>query len=187
MKHPFVLTIMILLAGFVPRVIIGQTSPDSITVIPVDKTTGKITYQEVVMEDGTQNDFFNRAVGWVNQTYKNPTSVTTVRDPETGVIEGNYRFKLYKLTEEQVNMEWGTILYSFKLEFKEGRYRYTFHDFLLKADSRFPIERWLDPTSVDYSEENNQKLKQVDDHMKSLIHSLTLAMQPKPVKQEEPW
>ncbi len=164
-----------------------QVIRDSVTVVPVDPTTGLITYQEVVNEEGTKNDFFNRAVAWVNQTFKNPTSVTTVRDPQTGKIEGNYRFKIYQTTEEQVNMEWATILYSFRLEFKDGRYRYTFYDLLLKTESRYPIEHWLDQSRPDYSPDCSLKLKRVDEYMQQLVGSLKTSMKPKATKQEVEW
>ncbi len=182
-----ILTVTTLLIYFFGLDAFSQIRTDSLNLIPVDNTTGLITYQEVVPEEGTKNDFFNRAVGWVNETYKNPTSVTTVRDPQTGKIEGNYRFKIYQASDEQVNMEWGTILYSFRLEFKDGRYRYTFYDFLLKTESRFPIERWLDKTSPDYSKDWDMKLQKVDEYMSNLIRSLKTAMEPKAVKQESEW
>ena len=166
---------------------VHQEIRDSWTIVPVDKTTGLINYEEVVPEEGTKNDFFNRAVAWVNQTYKNPTSVTTVRDPQTGKIEGNYRLKIYQTTEDQAGMEWGTILYSFRLEFKDGRYRYSFYDFLLKTDSRYPIERWLDKTHTDYTPECDLKLRKVDEHMQNLINTLKQSMKPKAVKQEAEW
>ena len=166
---------------------IHQEIRDSVTIVPVDKTTGLITYEEVVTEEGTKNDFFNRAVAWVNETYKNPTSVTTVRDPQTGKIEGNYRLKIYQSTEDQAGMEWGTILYSFRLEFKDGRYRYSFYDFLLKTDSRYPIERWLDKTRPDYTQDCDLKLREVDEFMQNLIQTLKLSMKPKAVKQEAEW
>ena len=166
---------------------IHQEIRDSVTIVPVDKTTGLITYEEVVTEEGTKNDFFNRAVAWVNETYKNPTSVTTVRDPQTGKIEGNYRLKIYQSTEDQAGMEWGTILYSFRLEFKDGRYRYSFYDFLLKTDSRYPIERWLDKTRPDYTQDCDLKLREVDEFMQNLIQTLKLSMKPKAIKQEAEW
>jgi len=164
-----------------------QVRPDSLSVVPVDKTTGMINYQEVVTEEGTKNDFFNRAVAWVNETYKNPTSVTTVRDPQTGKIEGNYRLKIYQSSQAQEGMEWGTILYSFRLEFKDGRYRYYFYDFLLKTDSRYPIERWLDRSRPDYSPDCDLKLQKVDEFMQNLILTLKQSMKPKAVKEEAEW
>jgi hypothetical protein len=141
----------------------------------------------VVQEQGMKNDFFNRAVGWINKTYKNPANVTTLRDPQTGKIEGNYRFRIYMTTSEGVNMDWGTILYSFRLEFKDNRYKYTFYDFLLQATSRYPLERWLDKNDPSYNETCNSKLKKVNEQMQELIAGLKQAMKPAPVKKDEHW
>ncbi len=188
-RNPIV-TALVLIALSATMNVFGQTTNQAIrdsVSIPIDATTGQITYQEVVNEEGTKNDFFNRAVAWVNETYKNPTSVTTVRDPQTGKIEGNYRFKIYKTTEEQVNMEWATILYSFRLEFKDGRYRYTFYDLLLKTESRYPIERWLDKSRPDYSPDCDLMLQRVNEYMQNITGSLKTAMRPKAVKQEVEW
>lgn len=159
-----------------------------IQLVPVDHKTKLITYQEVVSEDGTANDFFNRAVNWVNITYKNPTSVTSVRDPQSGIIEGSYRFRIYKATEEEnVDMEWGTILYTFKLEFKEERYRYSFTNFLLKASSRYPLERWLNKDDPAYNTQNEEKLMKVNLFMEELVSSLKVTMKPVEVIEEEEW
>jgi hypothetical protein len=184
MKH---LNISIALLWASLATVLGQVTENRLSLVPVDETTGQIIYQEVVMEEGTPNDLFNRAIGWINETYKNPTSVTTVRDPVSGKIEGNHRFKIYKDLDEAVDMEWGTILYSFKLEFKEGRYRYSFYDFLLKATSNYPLERWLDPADPDYNETCPAKLQKVHQAMKSLIESLKLKMEPIVTKEEAEW
>ncbi len=188
MLNPKTTVLVLILAALLAGMkVTSQPIPDSVSVVPVDPTTGLITYQEVVNEEGTKNDFFNRSVAWVNETYKNPTSVTTVRDPQTGKIEGNYRFKIYQTTEEQVSMEWATILYSFRLEFKDGRYRYTFYDLLLKTESRYPVERWLDKSRPDYSPDCDLKLQRVDEYMQSLISSLKASLKPKSVRQEVEW
>jgi len=167
--------------------VFSQEDEDVFPVVPVDSQTGLITYQDVVTEQGSASDFFNRAVNWVNKTYKNPTSVTSVRDPHSGIIEGNYRFRIYKTTIENTNIDWGTILYSFQLEFKEGRYRYTFTDFQLKQASRFPLERWLNIGDPVYNEECGEKLSRVDTYMKDFIQNLKDMMKPEIEVEEEEW
>jgi hypothetical protein len=185
LKLKYLATVVFIMTGI--STVRGQDGNVPDQLVPVDESTGMVIYQEVVSENGTKSDFFNRAVNWINEAYKNPTSVTTVRDPESGKIEGNYRFKIYKNVEEGIDMEWGTILYSFKLEFKDGRYRYSFYDFLLKADSKYPLERWLDPADPDYNETCVEKLQKVDAYMKDLIEDLELKMKPKETKQEVEW
>jgi hypothetical protein len=67
--------------------------------VPIDEETGLITYQEVVEEEGTKQEYFNRAIGWINSYYKNPVDVTKTRDPQSGIIKGIHRFKI-KNTDE---------------------------------------------------------------------------------------
>lgn len=193
MKKIIFVLVALLMAGSISNPTWAQTEEEEeveveVQLVPVDSKTKLITYQEVVDEEGTANDFFNRAVNWVNNTYKNPTSVTSVRDPHSGIIEGNYRFRIYKATqEENVDMEWGTILYSFKLEFKEGRYRYSFTNFLLKAASRYPLERWLNKDDLDYNTQNVEKLQKVNEFMVELTSSLKTYMKPVVEIEEESW
>ena len=176
------------MVGFLVYPTLAQEDEEKpVRLVPVDHKTKLITYQEVVSEEGTANDFFNRAVNWVNITYKNPTSVTSVRDPQSGIIEGNYRFRIYKATKENVDMEWGTILYTFKLEFKEGRYRYSFTNFLLKASSRYPLERWLNKDDPAYNTQNEEKLMKVNVFMEELVSSLKVTMKPVEEIEEEEW
>jgi hypothetical protein len=165
----------------------GQSAVASISAVPVDPDTQMITYTDVVHEPGTKNDFFNRAVAWINKTYKNPSDVTSVRDPQTGKIEGNHRFKIYTDTVDGTKMEWGTIIYSFKLEFKDGRYKYTFDQFLLNAPSKYPLERWLDKKDPSYSSTCVAKLEKVNETMNELINGLKEGMKPPKVKKEEDW
>jgi hypothetical protein len=64
------------------------------TALPVDEVTGLITYQDVVETTGNKLELFNRAIGWVNSFYVNPTDATKVRNPESGIIEIVHRFKI---------------------------------------------------------------------------------------------
>lgn len=57
--------------------------------IPVDESTGLITYQDVVQTTGNKLELFNRAVGWVNLYYVKPTEATKVRSPESGIFKNN--------------------------------------------------------------------------------------------------
>ncbi len=184
--HTLSLYISVVLAGLTMTAG-AQTAASVSPSVPVDSITETITYTGVVHEQGTKNDFYNRAVAWINKTYPNPSAVTTVRDPLSGKIEGGHRFKIYTDVEDGTKMEWGTILYSFKLEFKEGRYKYTFDHFLLNAPSKFPLERWLDKKDPAYNSTCDAKLVKVNDAMTELIDGLKEAMKPPKVRKEEDW
>ena len=170
---PFVLALLL-----IPCFLKAQHSP-----IPVDDETGLITYQEVVTEEGDRESFFNRSVGWINEYYANPVDVTKTRDPESGVIKGLHRIRLKNTLEDGTQTDAGTVQYEFILEFKEGRYRYTLTEFVLRQASKVPCEKWLnstDPQAKDY-------LKQLDEFAQSWISSLKEGMMPEVEKTEDEW
>jgi hypothetical protein len=68
------------------------------------------------------------------------------------------------------------ILYSLKLELRDGRYRYTMSDFTLRQASRFPVEGWLDKSDRAYNPNWDIYLGQVDEFALSLVESLVEAM-----------
>lgn len=152
-------------------------------VIPVDDETGLITYQEVVTEEGDKEVFFNRAISWINEYYSNPVDVTKTRNPETGIIKGLHRIRLKKTDADGVQMDAGTVQYRFSLEFKEGRYRYTLNEFVLRQASKIPAEKWLnktDPQSKSY-------LQQIDDFAQSWVSGLKAGMKPEVQKSDDDW
>ncbi|MCD4745439.1 MAG: DUF4468 domain-containing protein [Bacteroidales bacterium] len=159
----------------------------STTSLPIDEDTKLITYQEVVQETGTKDELFNRAVMWINFFYKNPVDVTKVRDPESGIIKGLHRFKIYKTDKKGNKTDAGVIMYSINLQFKEGRYRYTITDFILKQSSRFPIERWLNKDHRAYNSNWDDYLNQVNIFTNSLIKSLKKGMKPENKKTDDDW
>jgi len=154
--------------------------------LPVDEETKLITYKEVVQQEGTKSDLFNRAVEWINKTYKNPADVTKVRNPETGLIELIHRIEL-AYDEKGVNRSGGIIDYTLRIEMKEGRYRYTFTNFNLKQTSRVPIEKWLDKSDKAYTSSWDNYLFQVDKATRELIESLKKGMQPPVKKKIDEW
>ncbi len=154
--------------------------------VPVDPESKLIVYQEVVTQDGSKDTLYIRAIEWINSFFNNPQGVTSVRDRETGVIQGHHRVAM-KDTDEEGNVTVTTIVveFDFKIEAKEGRYRYTFNDFSMKATSKYPLERWLDKTDPTYLPKYDGYLGQVDTHIKSVIASLKKGMEPKKVKTDE--
>ncbi len=155
--------------------------------LPVDKETSLITYQDVVQEKGTKQEFFNRAIEWINDYYKNPVDVTKTRDPESGIIKGLHRFKFYNTDETGLKTDAGVIQYEFTLEFKEGRYRYTLTDFIFKQSSKIPVEKWMDKTDPQYNPVWDTYLDQVKEFALSWISSLKEGLQPRPEKKEDNW
>lgn len=155
--------------------------------LPIDEETGLITYREVVQEEGTKEKFFNRAISWINKFYKNPVDVTKTRDPESGVIKGLHRFKIKNTLEDGTKTDAGIVQYRFTLELKEGRYRYTLYEFVLRQGSKIPVEKWLDKKDPQYNPAWRDYLKQVDDFAEAWIESLKEGMKPEEAKKEDDW
>jgi len=153
--------------------------------VSVDPDTKKIVYREVVTMEGSKDTLYNRAMEWINSFYKNPQSVTTLRDPENGVILCAHRFAM-KETDEDGNVLTSNVIveYKLKIEAKEGRYRYTFDEFRKKDVSMFPLERWLDKADPQYTPKCEEYLSQVDTQIKEIIASLKKGMLPKVVKSD---
>lgn len=159
--------------------------PAGLSQVPVDETTKKITYKEVVTQEGIPAKMYNQCIEWVNANYVNAADATRVRDPEGARIEIRHRIKVYNVDKNGVKTtEGGVVQYDLNLEFKEGRYRYTFTDFTLMAISKIPLERWLDKNDPIYQPACDIYLQQVDKAVNDLIISLKEGMKPKVIKQD---
>lgn len=157
----------------------------SAQVVPVDEDTKKITYKEVVQQEGEASKLYNQGISWINSYYPNPTDVTRIRDVENGKIEIKHRFKIFDTDKKGVKTEAGVINYTMTLEFKEGRYRYTITDFGLAALSKFPLEKWLDKNDPSYKPECEGYLEQVNTQVNELIKNMKTGMVPKVIKPDE--
>lgn len=156
--------------------------------IPIDETTGLITYKEVVNEPGSQDTLFNRCSTWLHTFYSNPWEATKVRDQSTGLIKIQHQFFVYDYDEKGNKKEAGLILYNARIEFKENRYRYVIDNFLLKQAARYPIEKWLKTEAPDYDVKWAGYLSQIDSFVRDqLIKSLKEKMKPPPVIKKDEW
>ncbi|MCK4569219.1 MAG: DUF4468 domain-containing protein [Bacteroidales bacterium] len=155
--------------------------------IPVDPNTGLITFQEVVEETGTRQELFNRASEWLHHYFKQPVYVTQVRDAASGVIKGKHQFEIY-FYEKDIKKTAGIIKYYFKIECKDGRYRYTLDEFVLTRQSRYPCEHWLNTAHRDYNEQWPLYLEQIRAYsIDDFAASLKEYMVPKVKVEEEEW
>ncbi len=156
--------------------------------LPIDPETQKIKFQEVVHEQGTKQELFNRCVYWLYKYYKDPDRVLSIRDPHTGKIAGQHRFRVYYWDKDSTRHIGGTIDYTFTIEFRDGRYRYTINKLLLKTASKFPVENWLDKNSPDYDPRWDSYLKQISEFINKWIDTLKENMKPeKPKKTDDDW
>lgn len=157
----------------------------SAQVLPVDEETKKITYKEVITQEGTAAKMYNQGIEWVNSFYTNPSEVTRVRDSDNGKIDIRHRIKVWNLDKDgNTSTEGGLIDYTMILEFKEGRYRFTITDFNVRKVSKFPLERWMDKNDPEYFAACDNYLVQVNEEVNKIIKSLKEGMKPKVVKPD---
>ncbi len=157
------------------------------TVVPVDPETGIIKFQEVVDEPGTQEKLFNRCIYWLNDYYANPTRVTTIRDFNTGRIEGKHNFRIYHFTEDSVKTLAGTVDYVFDIEFKKDKYRYTITNLKLRSKTRLPVEKWLNKNDPEYNEQWDNYLQQMAIFFEEWSSNLKTRMKPEVEKTDDDW
>lgn len=154
--------------------------------LPVDPETKKITYKEVVTQEGNPGYLYDKSIQWFNYYYLSPSSVFSVQDRVNGKVEGIGRLKIYYTDASTgARVEGGMVLYVIKIEFKDNRYRYTLTDFSLKTASRFPIEKWMNKGDPGYNPNWDTFLYQVDTTMQRLVTTMKEKMKPIVVKKDE--
>ena len=156
-------------------------------IIPIDTETNKIKFQEAISEPGTKDELFKRSIYWLNGFYKDAVRVTSIRDAETGKIEGRHRFRIYYWDDDSIKHIGGMINYTFVLEFKQDKYRYTITELILKSQTSLPIEKWLDKSDPAYNKQWDSYLEQIVDFVNNWSEDLKQKMRPEPEKVEDDW
>ena len=103
---------------------------------------------------------------------------------ENGLVEGKHEFKIYNLDKEgkiDKNVVAFSIMYSFTINLKDGRYKYTVTNFKVKAQSALPLEKWSGDPTHDFH------MKQVAEYMKDWQEKLKAGMTKKAEKKAEQW
>ncbi len=155
--------------------------------IPVDSETNKVKFQGIVEEEGTKYELFKRSIYWLNKTYKDPVRVTSIRDKETGKIVGRHRFRLYYWDRDSIKHIGGMINYTFTVEMKDNRYRYTIDEIILKSKTNIPVEKWLNKDDPAYDYRWDQYLIQIKDFVNNWSNNLEEKMGPEPEKVVDEW
>lgn len=153
---------------------------------PVDPETKKITYKEVVTQEGTPGYLYDKSIQWFNYYYLSPASVFSVQDRVNGKVEGQGRLRLVNPgSAAGTHTDGGIVTYQIRIEFKDNRYRYIITDFSLKMASRYPIEKWMNKQDPLYDPNWDAYLYQVDTTMQRLVSTLKEKMKPTVVKKDE--
>ena len=167
--------------------------------LPIDNSTRKITYTEVVFVDSLTNkqELFSRAKEWFAKTFQSSTNVIQMEDKEDGKIIGKALLPIYNKTLG----DFGHIHYTISIFLKDGRYKYELSDFYHKGQILSNGDRAVDIGSCESMINTNDKnlfggsmqktynnyLNQMDIHAKELIFSLKSFMAKKLTKTENDW
>ncbi len=155
--------------------------------IPVDEETNKIKFQGIVEEEGEKYELFKRSIYWLNDTYKDPVRVTSIRDKETGKIVGRHRFRIYYWDRDSIKHVGGMINYTFTVEMKDNRYRYTIDEIVLKSSTNIPAEKWLNKDDPAYDPRWDAYLIQIRDFVNNWSSILEEKMKPEPEEVKDEW
>ncbi|TPE43942.1 DUF4468 domain-containing protein [Pontibacter mangrovi] len=109
--------------------------------IELDATTGKYQVQAVeeLSSNLSKDELFTKAKQWIALNYKSANDVIQLADQENGKIicRGNFSTNLF--------MKKGWIEHTMILDFKDGKMRYTFTDFVYTSPGSgdYPFEsKW---------------------------------------------
>lgn len=153
--------------------------------LPIDERTNLVTYQDVVKQEGTPQVLYDRAMAWVKKYYKNTAEVIKNADAEKCVIDMRSSVRIFSKQKDGTMVQKNIVYYNFKLECRDGRYRYTITNFNEKAASAAPIENWFKTDSPYWSPSQYDWLNQIDEQIKKLINSLEEGMLPPEVYEDE--
>jgi len=108
--------------------------------LPIDSRTNKITYTDVVHTDSTllTADLFTLARIWFAETFRTSGSVIQMEDKQSGVLIGKANIPLtYKSLIGENELQ--SVLFTFSLYFKNGRYKYEVTDFIYQQQTPSPL------------------------------------------------
>lgn len=156
----------------------AQESPSAAPKLPVDEKTGLITYSKVnELKGKTAKELYNLALAWAESYFKNPYDVIRERDSLNGKLLCKARFKIMNPQDKKgISTDAGNVMYSLKLQFKEGRYRYELTEINWKQASYYPCERWLDRSAPSFAPAFDYYLQQTDQTANAILKSLEKAM-----------
>ena len=137
-------------------------------------TNYSVTIEEVVQVNGkTAKQMYNNALLWVNNSFSSPKSVIQSREESLGLITINFCTQ---------NKSGSWLEATLKLQFKDGRYKYTYDNIWLRWDSDLkslgaqdePYGKWI--THIDDKYKATWKsdlLKDLSPYISSMKNGIT--------------
>lgn len=154
----------------------SQKDPVTAPQMPVDKTTGEVTYEGTVETKGTKAEVYKKALNWFKAHYKNPAEVIREQDSVGGKITGKARFKIFNEDKKGFRTDAGLVMYSITITAMEGKFTYQITKINWKQPSYYGIEKWMDKASKMYLKVYDFYLYQTDQEIASVITALKNAM-----------
>ena len=180
----FLVAVAVLVAG---QAAWGQkTVHNSFPDMPIDENTQLVTYKDVVIQEGSPDELYERARKWANSYFSNPSVVIRKTDKGKATLVCVSNIRISSLANDgKTTVSAGVVYYTFTIEAREGRYRYTITDIHKKEQTQFPIEKWLDNSKPEWMPSRYDHLHQIDQAVKKLIADLEKGMQPEKVIIDE--
>ena len=158
--------------------------------MPVNEETKLVSYSNVITISGLgKGELYDKAFAWLSGFYKNPADVLREKDRDAGTMLIKARFKIFSPLDKKsgVTAPAGDVQYSFMLDFKEGKFRYTLTEINWKQASYYPIERWMDKTSQTLNTNSDYFLQQTDENCKKVIADLVKTMTSTAAVKKDDW
>ncbi|MDJ1468147.1 DUF4468 domain-containing protein [Xanthocytophaga flava] len=152
--------------------------------LPIDPTTNKVSYTEVVEVPGmTKDQLHAKANEWLAKTYKSANDVIQMNDKEAGKIIAKGTTKSYL---HSMGKDWdaGYFRHTLTLSFKDGKFRYEFTDFTHDGTggngtvSMGPVEgeKGAGGMSAPNTKQWKTMKEDLDKRMKAIVEELKKAM-----------
>lgn len=129
----------LLLLLVIPNFANAQTDKE-IPVLPVDTTTLKVIYSEVIKVDSATTDaLYSRAKIAVNTIFKSGKDATQIQDEQAKqiIVKGNIE---PVINDGLMLRSFGHIWFSLTIQCKDGRYKYSITDFDHKGfTNKYPM------------------------------------------------
>lgn len=168
----------------------GNAQDNQPEIFPINEQTGKIQYQEVVHVEGTTRELFFRAVTWMNHHWGNARGMIKRQDPHNGILEAEVKIDIdptghNMLLDEQGNEKRAS--YKLKLQFRDGRYRYTIEEVKLLREKPFPLENWTNPQNPHYEKRNIHVMEYIHKEILAVLESMSQGMSPEEEYEDDDW
>lgn len=154
--------------------------------IPQDDD-GKFYYNEVVqVPDVSKDELFKRAKTWLDANYVNVNQKLNKDEIGDQVVELDGFYRLMGKDKKGASTLDAVIKYKLKILFKDGRYRYEFYKFHIDKGFYFPLEKWLDPKTLDPAMAED-RCARVHEHFTTLIADMKNEIADPTVNEEDNW